>query len=175
MATLALACACTGSSGSARDGGSSTVAGSPHGLRSAEPGVQTAPAQLWWSNRAARAGSAVAMHGVDPAVAALRPSRDDYCTMLRQTKAAGRTLFAGVTPDDAAMRATIRAFVAEISAVAPANLARAWSTVGAAIVAVSSSGGDVGHVKGIDAATVRQSAATIAADASAHCRLTLGD
>jgi hypothetical protein len=57
--------------------------------------------------------------------------------------------------------------------VAPASVAAAWRTVGVAIVAVATSGGDLSKVKGVDAAAVQRASAAIAADAKAQCHLVL--
>lgn len=160
-ATLVGCCACTGSSRPPEPPAATSAAG------------HTYAAQRWWSNHAASSGSSIAANGPDAAVVALRPSRTDYCGMLRQTTAAGKSLFAGVAPGDAGMQATVRAFVAEISAVAPSDVARAWHALGKMIVAVSASGGDLGRVSGVNTGRVRAAAATIAADAATQCHLKL--
>ena len=147
---------------------------SPSGSRAATASAgRTFAALRWWSNTAVRAGSAVDAAGADSVVGSLHPSRSDYCGMLRQTTKAGKSLFSGVSPADKGMQSTVRAFVAEVSAVAPAALASAWHTVGVAIVAVATSGGHLSRVKGVEPAQVQRAAGVIAADAEAHCHLVL--
>lgn len=142
------------------------------GAVTASAGRTFAPAR-WWSNSAVVAGSTVNPHGVDAALRSLRPSRSDYCGMLRDTAAAGRSVFAGVSAADGGLQLTVRAFVAEVSAVAPASVSGAWHTLGPALVAIATSGGDLTRVKGVDARKVQRAASVIALDAKAHCHLSL--
>jgi len=125
----------------------------------------------WWSNSAASAGSAVDVNNPAANASSLHPSRSDYCQMIAQTQKAGKTLFTGVAASNTDLQVTITAFAAEIEAVAPSQVSGAWRTLGRAIVMMARSGGDVAHLKGIDAKSVQQAAATISADATAVCHL----
>ena len=127
----------------------------------------------WWSNSAAALGSSVDVAHPTALAAKLHASRADYCQMLTQTKAAGKTLFTGVVATNADLQLTITAFTAEIEAVAPSQVSGAWRTLGRAIVTMARSGGDVAHLKGINAKSVQAAAATISRDAVTACHLSI--
>jgi hypothetical protein len=145
-------------------------AGRPAGAAADPSRALAFPAKRWWSNAAVTSGSQVDPAHPGAAAAALHSSRAQYCTMLRQTTVAGKTIFTGVAGSDRGLQATIRAFVAEITAVAPGSLRGQWHTLGTAIVTVATSGGELDAVS---AAPVQRAASSIAADAAAHCGLTL--
>jgi hypothetical protein len=93
----------------------------------------------------------------------------DYCAVLRQTVAHKGGLLAGASAASPQLQATTRAFVAEITSVAPAQVARSWRIVGTALeslVAGSRSGSG-------DATAVGPAAQAIAADARSRCGLDL--
>src|SRR5207237_72463 len=83
----------------------------------------------------------------------------------RQTLAAGHTILPNVTANDPALLTSTKAFVAELEAVAPSDLAGSWKVLGSAVLTFVQSGGDSTKVQGIDAAAVRTAASTVAADA----------
>jgi hypothetical protein len=150
---------CTGGSSGHRSSAAPTLGSTP------------AAATRWWSNSAAKAGSAIDL--ADPLAAAdrLHTSQTDYCTMLRDTVSAGRSILPGVTADDPALVAATRAFVAELQRVAPQPLAASWKVLGTAIVSLVESGGDVTKVGAVDTQAVRRASTTIAQDARSSCHV----
>jgi hypothetical protein len=130
-------------------------------------------ATRWWSNSAAQAGSHIDMKDPRAAAVKLHGSATDYCSMLRQTVAAGKSILPGVTAKDPALLASTKAFVSEIRAVAPSAVAGPWKVLGEAVIAVVASGGALGEVKGVDAAAVQTAATTVAADAKRNCHVDL--
>jgi hypothetical protein len=131
----------------------------------------SANATRWWSDAAGPVGSTVEVAHPAAAAARLRPARPDYCRMLAQTVAAGRALLPAA--GDRGQLAVTEAFVAEISAVAPAAVAASWQVLGAAVLAIVRSGGQLATVSGVDATAVRRAEAAISADAQRGCHLDL--
>jgi len=129
-----------------------------------------APVARWWSNAVVSQGSTVDPAHPSAAAAALHPSQSDYCGMLSQTLAAGKSV---LSTTSAIPLDTLEAFVTEISRVAPASLTSAWHTVGSAVVGYVRSGGTSLGTGAASAAQLDQAAAAISADASATCHLTL--
>lgn len=127
----------------------------------------------WWSNGQVDAGSTIALSGPDKAASKLLPSRSDYCSMLKQTVAAGRSILPGVTASDPALLASTKAFVDELQHVAPAAVAPSWRVLGSALVALVGSGGNPVGVQGIDAAAVQRAGSLVAADAKHSCGVDL--
>jgi hypothetical protein len=132
-----------------------------------------AVATRWWSNSATKAGTRIDVKNPQAAARRLHGSKADYCSMLGQTVAAGKSILPNVTANDPALLTSTKAFVAELEAVAPSMVAGAWKVLGGAVVALVSSGGDTTKVKGIDAAAVSRAAATVAADAKRSCGVDL--
>lgn len=132
-----------------------------------------ASAVRWWSNGAVGSGSAVDPANPAAAAAQLSPSAEQYCAMLRQTVAAGKSVLSDVTANDPALLASTKAFIAEIEAVAPPSVAGPWRVLGPAVLTLVDSGGDSTKVKGIDAAAVRKAATAVAADAKHSCGVDL--
>jgi hypothetical protein len=97
----------------------------------------------------------------------------DYCTILRQTLRAGRSILPGVTAKDPALLASTKAFLADLEAAAPAAVAGPWHVLGHAVITLVASGGDPTKVKGVDAAAVRRAASTVAAQARHSCGVDL--
>jgi hypothetical protein len=128
-------------------------------------------ATRWWSNSAAKAGSSIDPAHPAAAVGKLHRSADDYCSMLRQTVSAGKSILPGVTANDPALLASTKAFTAEIEQVAPKRIASSWQVVGDAVVAIVASGGELAKVKHLDAGRLRSAADTIADDAKTHCKV----
>jgi hypothetical protein len=137
------------------------------------PSGAAAPALRWWSDSAAAAGSTIDPQHPDAAAARLHASKTEYCSMLRQTLHAGRSILPGVTAKNPALLASTAAFVAELEAVAPASVAGPWHVLGRAVITLVGSGGDSTKVKGVDAAAVREAASTVAADAKRSCGVDL--
>ncbi|HEX3334935.1 MAG TPA: hypothetical protein VHS54_00650 [Jatrophihabitans sp.] len=167
-ALLPIAAACSGGSGGSVGPGSGGSA--PAGAASSSA---TAVATRWWSNSAARSGTTIDPKNPQAAAGHLHASKADYCAMLNQTVAAGKSILPGVTANDPALLTSTKAFVAEIEAVAPPTVAGAWKELGSAVIALVGSGGDPAMVNGVDAAAVRQAASTVAADAKRSCRVDL--
>jgi hypothetical protein len=130
-------------------------------------------ATRWWSNRANPVGSSLDTVHPEAGAAGLSTSPTDYCGMLRQTVAAGRSILPGVTANDPALLTSTRAFLAELEAVAPAPVAGPWRVLGPAVITLVESGGDSAAVKTVDAAAVSAAARTVAADAKRSCGVDL--
>lgn len=168
LATLCILIAVVPVASGCSGGGSGT-----HG-RTVTPASQSgAVATRWWSDGAAPAGSTVDAAHPSAAAAKLHPSRPQYCTMLRQTVRAGRSVLPGVTAKDPALVATTRAFVAEVRGVAPGEVKAPWGVLGPAVIALVESGGDTSRVTGIDTAAVQRAAVAIAADSRSRCGVDL--
>ena len=166
VAVAPLAAACT-------PGG----AGGPRPLPSITFGGQSFSSALvatrWWSNSANQLGSVLDTKDPEAGTAGLSASPTDYCGMLRQTVAAGKSILPGVTANDPALLTSTRAFLAELEAVAPASVAGSWQVVGGAVITFVESGGDSTAVKRVDAPAVRKAASTVAADAKHSCGVDL--
>ena len=130
-------------------------------------------ATRWWSNGAAVAGSSIDRRNPAALAGRLHTSQEQYCSMLRQTVRAGRTILPNVTAKDPALLASTTAFLAELEAVAPARVAGPWRVVGSAVITLVASGGDASKVHGVDAAAVREAVSTVAADAKHSCGVDL--
>ncbi|MDT4949531.1 MAG: hypothetical protein QOJ37_2126 [Pseudonocardiales bacterium] len=144
-----------------------------------DPSASTAPssgavATRWWSNTEVKAGSTIDPGSPDAAVSKLHASRTDYCTMLRQTLAAGKSILPGVTAADPALLISSKAFVGEIQKVAPSAIASSWRVLGTAVIALVESRGDTTKAtKEIDAAAVQKAGSTVASDAKHSCGVDL--
>jgi hypothetical protein len=131
-------------------------------------------ATRWWSNTEVKAGSTIEPGSPDAAVSKLHASRTDYCTMLRQTLAAGKSILPGVTAADPALLISSKAFVGEIQKVAPSAIASSWRVLGTAVIALVESRGDTTKAtKEIDAAAVQKAGSTVASDAKHSCGVDL--
>ena len=130
-------------------------------------------ATRWWSNSANKVGSVLDTKNPEAGAAGLSVSPTDYCGMLRQTVAAGKSILPGVTANDPALLTSTRAFVAELEAVAPSSVAGSWQVLGRAVITFVESGGDSTAVKKVDAVAVRKAASTVAADAKRSCGVDL--
>jgi hypothetical protein len=146
--------------------------GSHHAPRSTSASSKLT-ATRWWSNTAEPVGSTIDPAAPQAAAAKLHPSTADYCGMLRQTVAAGRSILPGVTPGDPALTSSTKAFVAEIGRVAPAAMSGPWHVLGGALVAFVASGGNTAKVTGVDTGAVARAASAIAADARTGCHVDL--
>lgn len=135
--------------------------------------VASVSVDRWWSNSAAPAGSRIDAARPDRAATKLSPSRTDYCGMLRQTIAAGKSILPNATATDPALRVATTAFVAELRAVAPSPVSGAWRTLGTALVDLVRAGGDPAKVRGGDPKATAAAVRTIAADAKGQCRVNL--
>lgn len=170
LATAALTpvlAACSG-------GGGGTPAAATTGVpASVAPTSSALVATRWWSNSATGAGSLIDPKDPESAAKKLHISPRDYCGMLRQTVAAGHTILPNVTANDPALLTSTKAFVAELEAVAPSDLAGSWKVLGSAVLTFVESGGDSTKVQGIDAAAVRTAASTVAAEAKRSCGVDL--
>lgn len=91
--------------------------------------------------------------------------------MLRQTVAAGKSILSDVSAHDPALQTSAAAFVAEVQAVAPAEVSAAWKTLGSAVVAIVKSGGT--NLAELNSSTVKAAANTVASDAKTNCHLDL--
>jgi hypothetical protein len=165
MSVAPLAAACTGGSGAPGSGPSISV-----GNQSFSSALV---ATRWWSNSGNAAGSVLDTKHPETGAAGLSTSPTDYCGMLRQTVAAGKSILPGVTANDPALLTSTRAFFAELEAVAPSSVAGPWRVLGAAVITFVESGGDSTAVKKVDAVAVRKAASTVAADAKRSCGVDL--
>ena len=152
-------------------GSGASSAGSSHSPsgRSSSAYVPT----RWWSNSAVKAGSIIDPAHPGSAAARLHPSQAEYCGMLKQTLAAGKSILPGISSADPALLASTQAFVAEIAAVAAGPIAGDWKLIGTAIVALVKSAGQSPDFSAISAPAVQKAALAVAADARATCHLDL--
>jgi hypothetical protein len=130
-------------------------------------------ATRWWSNSVHKLGTVLDTEHPEAGAEGLSASPIDYCGMLRQTVAAGKSILPGVTANDPALLTSTRAFLAELEAVAPAPVAGSWQVLGPAVITLVESGGDLASVTRVDAAAVRKAAGTVAADAKRSCGVDL--
>jgi hypothetical protein len=164
VAAIALGTACAVAS-------CSSAAGSPH--RASTHGGSAAPAATrWWSNGAASAGSTLSA-GKDSAAQRLQPSRAEYCTMLRQTVAAGRSILRDAGTTAPAVTTATKAFVAEVKAVAPAEVSTAWQTLGNAVVSLVAGPDGAAAAQLLGAPAVQHASAIVVMDAKARCHVDL--
>lgn len=125
----------------------------------------------WWSNGAAAVGSNVDASDPTAAAARLRPSQKDYCGMLAETMKSGRSVLPGAGGSGSV--ATLRAFVAEIQQVAPAEVSGAWRVLGPALVGFASSQGSSLGTSSADATSLSLAAQRISAHAAKVCHVDL--
>lgn len=154
--------------------------GSTHSPSTGSAGSGSRPAGTvvgatrWWSDAAGTEGSVVDPARAASADKALTPSRDAYCTMLRQTVAAGKSVLPGATASDPALATTTEAFVTELLAVAPPGVSGAWQVLGPVLVSVVKSGGALAQLRTqVNATAVSAAVKTVASDAQASCHLQL--
>jgi hypothetical protein len=153
--------------------GGNTGHGTPSYTAAGQSFSSALVATRWWSNSANALGSKLDSAHPEAGAAGLNPSQADYCGMLRQTVAAGKSILPGVTANDPALLTSTQAFLAELEAVAPAPVAGSWQVLGPAVTTFVESGGDSATVKKVDAAAVRKAAGTVAADAKRSCGVDL--
>lgn len=170
LAAATTLAACSGSgSGSGSTSGPTTTAARASTGTSAAPTPQSTVATRWWSNSAATDGSTI--NPADPTAAAahLKPNRDQYCAMLKQTVSAGKSILPGASASDPRLIASTEAFVAELQAVAPSQVAAQWKTLGDVLVEFVKSGGtSAGSSSG---AALTTAAAAISTDAKSRCHV----
>lgn len=149
-------------------GGSSTA-------NSAAPGASKAAKEVatrWWSNSVADKGSRIDESNPDSAANLLVPSEDTYCSMLKQTLAAGRSVLPNAKAGDRALVASTKAFIAEIQGVAPPSVADDWRTLAPTLVALVS-GKALPANTSTNAKANANAAKAISADARTACGLDL--
>jgi len=130
-------------------------------------------ATRWWSNSAVTAGSKISSAHPDAAAADLHASRADYCGMLKQTVAAGKSILPGITATDPALLTSTKAFIAEIEQVAPAGITGQWQVLGPTVLALVKSGGDTTALPSVDLGAVTKAADAISADSTKNCGVDL--
>ena len=152
-------------------GDSGRAGATPAGADTMPSVSPTVVATRWWSVPGAAKGSRI--DPVHPAAVAarLRPSRTAYCTVLRQTTAAGRSVLPTTDAHDPVLILSTQAFVGELTALAPAPVHAAWVTAGTAVLALVRSGGDLDTVQVAHPAAVRAATSAIAVDAKKVCHL----
>lgn len=137
-------------------------------------GGNAAPAAVrWWSDSAASAGSRIDPAHPGAAAQGLRPSRTQYCAVLRQTLDSGSSILAGVGAHDPARVAATTAFVTELEHLAPAPVQSAWAVVGPVVTALVKPGAGTPAMSNADAARVAAATETINTDAKSECGLEL--
>ena len=152
-----------------------TAGGSAKPSSASTPGAGPAVAQVatrWWSNPAAAKGSHIDESNPGSAANLLVPSEDVYCTMLKQTLAAGRTILPQAKAGDKALVASTRAFIAEIQGVAPVAVADEWKTLAPTLLALVS-GGQLPANTSAQAKANASAANAISADAKSNCGVSL--
>lgn len=129
-------------------------------------------ATRWWSNSEAAQGSTIDPKQPGAAAAKLHASEPEYCAMLKQTLAAGKSILPDASATDPALLASTQAFVAELQAVAPPAVAGQWQVLGDALVSFVKTGGkSLGS--GSSSAAVTKAAQAISTDATKSCHLDL--
>jgi hypothetical protein len=155
-------------------GGSSGDKAGPKGTSGASPSPSsTFEATRGWSNAAGPAGAAIDPSAPNAGGGKLSPSKDDYCGMLEQTLAAGKSILPGISATDPALLTSTRAFIGELQKVAPPDVRAAWQTLGSAVITIAESGGDAGKLAKLDAKGVGEAANQVAASAKKDCGLDL--
>jgi hypothetical protein len=144
-----------------------------HTTTSAPSQASTAVATRWWSNSAVDSGSTIDASRPDSAAANLQPSRTDYCGMLEQTIASGKSPLSGMAASDPALRNTMTAFIGELEKVAPAEVSADWQVVGTAVLGLVNAGGKAPKTAAVDGTAVQNATAAIAADAESGCGVDL--
>jgi hypothetical protein len=160
VVAAALLAGCTGGGNSASGGITTTV-----------PDASGPAATRWWSNSAATVGSVIDLKNPQAVAAKLHESQTDYCGMLRETVRADKSILPGVGAQDPALVASTKAFVSELERVAPSPFAHSWQILGAVVLKVVASGGDLSKVKGVDQVAVQQAGTTVAAHAKSTCHV----
>jgi hypothetical protein len=155
----------------------SVLSCSPRAARHPATSIDSGSAKLvatrWWSNSAVKTGSTIDKSRPDSATAKLHPSRHEYCGMLEQTLAAGKTILPGAIGSDPAFIASITAFFSELQRVAPVEINDAWRVLGQAVEALVKSGGVAPKASGRDGAAIQAASAAVAADAEKNCNVDL--
>ena len=162
LAAAATLAACTGSS----SGPESPTSGAPTSSSGA-PIPHSTIATRWWSNDAASDGSTIDPSDPTAAAGSLKPNRDEYCSMLKQTVDAGKSILPGATANDPRLLASTEAFVAELQAVAPPEVSKQWKTLGDVLVQFVQSGGTSSG--STSTATLTAAATAISNDAKTRC------
>jgi hypothetical protein len=130
-------------------------------------------ATRWWSNSAVKVGSTIDAAHPDAAAGSLHPSRSDYCGMLKQTLKAGKSILPSGKANDPKLLTGTKAFVAEIEAVAPAEVSDSWRVLGPVIINLVKGGGTIPTGAGATTAKNLQAAQAINTDAKKNCSLDL--
>jgi hypothetical protein len=140
---------------------------------SAPANAAAVAATRWWSNSAVHSGSTLARNHPDSALSKLRPSRKDYCGMLRQTVTAGKTVLPHGAASDPLLIESLSAFIGELQKVAPPAVAADWQLLGYAILPLVKAGGKAPKTSALDGPTVQKAASAVAADAKRSCGVDL--
>jgi hypothetical protein len=162
LAVAALALAVTLPAAACTSGGSQD--------KPSDDGTSTVVATRWWSNDAAAAGSTIDPKKPKAKAAKLHASQSEYCGMLEQTLAAGKSILPGVSASDPALLTATEAFISEVQQVAPADVAGQWRVVGDAVVQFVKSGG---KSLGTDSRAVSKAVQDISLDARTSCHVDL--
>ncbi len=149
---------------------STACSGSQHAGSGSTPSAPNSTvATRWWSDNAADKGSTISLGDPTAAAGKLHPDRREYCTMLQQTVAAGKSILPGVTRADPRLLASTEAFVSELQQVAPSQVSKQWKLLGDALVEfVKSQGQSLGSVTTQQMAVAAQ---VISTDASQQCHV----
>ena len=127
----------------------------------------------WWSNSAVQVGSTIAPNDPTAAAGKLSPSRSDYCQMLKQTLAVGKSLLPSAEAKDPKLLPTTEAFVSEVEAVAPTSVLPSWKVLGPVILQLVRSGGSLPTGANSGEANNFKAAEAINSDAKANCHVDL--
>lgn len=133
----------------------------------------TSPATRWWSNSVVSVGSTIAASDPTAAAAKLSQSRDEYCQMLKQTLAVGKSLLPSAQAKDPRLLPTTEAFVSEVEAVAPAQVLPSWKTLGPVILQLVRSGGSLPTANPGSSTANLKAAEAINSDAKSNCHVDL--
>jgi hypothetical protein len=93
--------------------------------------------------------------------------------MLKQTLAAGHSIFPNASAADPSLHTAAIAFVNELQHVAPTEVAPSWQLLGNFIITLVQANGNPSAVQAVDAAKVKAAVATVSSDAQSRCGVSL--
>jgi hypothetical protein len=103
----------------------------------ASPSTTSVPVvpKRWWTDVAGSSGSTIDTANPTAAAASLKPDLPTYCKVLSDT-VASHNVFQSASGTDPGVVTATKAWIAEISALAPTEVSQAWQTYGNGINAL---------------------------------------
>lgn len=93
-------------------------------------------ATRWWSDGAGAEGSKIDVDNPTSAAAKLTPDAKTYCAVLASTAPNGKSPLSGFSANDPGSSVQLKAWIAELTALAPTDITAAWRTFGGAIISL---------------------------------------